>query len=272
MVEEQTRHSWWVTIPGILTAVAGVIAAISGLILVLVQTGILDGKESLSDNQQSSSKVAQNKPISPSPTSLNDGLVAYYSFSGNLYDESDNKRKGKSYGATFTKDNQEKGNRAYSFNGKDSYVNLGHINWYHNDSWTWVAWIKKYNKGNQMIMAHGMGWNKTGAYFNVYDEKLYITLTTSQAFDYTGPFPLNSWQFVCAVYNGKKLELYRNGELVGINDNAQSAVIAPSREDAFELGRHQTEIQYWRGSIDEVRIYDRALSKREINELYDKSK
>ena len=46
MTEEQKHHSWWRSIPGVLTAVAGFITAVTGLVLALHQIGIFDEEES----------------------------------------------------------------------------------------------------------------------------------------------------------------------------------------------------------------------------------
>jgi hypothetical protein len=43
--QSTTQSSWWVTLPGIITAVAGLATAIGGVILVLSQAGLIGGKK-----------------------------------------------------------------------------------------------------------------------------------------------------------------------------------------------------------------------------------
>lgn len=45
MSENSNGHSWWLTLPGVITAVAGLLTAVSGLVLALHQAGIFEGKD-----------------------------------------------------------------------------------------------------------------------------------------------------------------------------------------------------------------------------------
>ena len=55
---------------------------------------------------------------------LDSGLVAYYPFNGNAYDESGNGYNGTVVGATLVKDRFDKGNSAYQFSGND-FIDIG---------------------------------------------------------------------------------------------------------------------------------------------------
>jgi len=82
-----------------------------------------------------------------------------------------------------------------------------------------------------------------------------------------GELPLvGSWTHVAAVWDGATISLYRNGELTGSAPFTGS--ISPSTNDLFigvnpVLGKQG----YFVGRIDEVAIYDRALSPAEIRAL-----
>src|SRR6185369_7798425 len=57
-------------------------------------------------------------------TTLETGLVASYSFSGNARDESGNGNDGVVHGATLTTDRFGNSNSAYTFNGSSSYIEM----------------------------------------------------------------------------------------------------------------------------------------------------
>ena len=168
--------------------------------------------------------------------------------------------------------------QAMSFNGTSQYVSVGNPNWY-GTAWTWSGWVKLNaypgTSAGESIISDGTGFNGNGAYMNVYNTsgtpQLFITVHTSQAID-IAQFPLNSWQFVVGVINGPNMYLYRNGALVGSN-SALSGASAPTTYP-MEIGQYSpgNPLQYWNGSIDDVRIYSRALSATEIQNMYTATK
>jgi hypothetical protein len=74
------------------------------------------------------------------------------------------------------------------------------------------------------------------------------------------PLPLNMWSHIAGTYNGVTMALYVNG--VQVASQSQTGTLATST-DAMTLGG-DTMGEDWSGLIDEVRIYNRALSASEI--------
>ena len=75
-------------------------------------------------------------------------------------------------------------------------------------------------------------------------------------------FPLNTWTHVVLTYDGANLKSYVNGTLM----QTQSTWYSFSGSDPFTLGqRHQNEQVDFTGMLDDVRIYDRALSAAEVS-------
>ena len=64
-------------------------------------------------------------------------------------------------------------------------------------------------------------------------------------------------------YDGQKLKLYHNGVVVAQSNTAQIGSFASST-----IGSHGAVERFFSGSIDEVRLYDRALSDSEMLALY----
>ncbi|MFI3158581.1 MAG: LamG domain-containing protein [Methylococcaceae bacterium] len=81
-----------------------------------------------------------------------------------------------------------------------------------------------------------------------------------------GKITNNQWQLFCVTVNNAShtAKLYANGKLVGSNTNHQIPNIL--RSSNF-LGNNNWNEQF-HGLLDEVSIWDRALSSTEINQLY----
>jgi hypothetical protein len=83
------------------------------------------------------------------------------------------------------------------------------------------------------------------------------------------PTPLNQWQFVCGVgKSNSNRVLYVNAKATAPDTNSNVPSSASDRLTAGASDR-QTQIDnYYKGKIDDVRIYNRALSAQEIQQLY----
>jgi PKD repeat protein len=77
----------------------------------------------------------------------------------------------------------------------------------------------------------------------------------------TAALPANTWTHLAATYDGNYQRLYVNGVLASSRPQT-GAIVASS--DALRIGGNSIWGEYFRGVIDEVRIYNRALSATEI--------
>jgi hypothetical protein len=77
----------------------------------------------------------------------------------------------------------------------------------------------------------------------------------------TAPLPANEWTHLALTYDRVEVRLYVNGALV--SSVPRTTAIATST-NPLELGGDSIFGQYFEGAIDEVRIYNRALSALEI--------
>jgi hypothetical protein len=77
----------------------------------------------------------------------------------------------------------------------------------------------------------------------------------------TAGLALNAWSHVAATYDGSALKLYVNGSLV-----ATTAVSGPinTSNGALTIGGNTVWNEWFKGLIDEVRVYNRSLSQSEI--------
>jgi hypothetical protein len=73
--------------------------------------------------------------------------------------------------------------------------------------------------------------------------------------------PINTWSYLAATFDGATLRLYVNGVSVGSSTLSGSAAVSAS---ALRIGGNTVWNEFFQGRIDEVRIYNRALTAAEI--------
>ncbi|UCG56616.1 MAG: hypothetical protein JSU70_17345 [Phycisphaerales bacterium] len=79
------------------------------------------------------------------------------------------------------------------------------------------------------------------------------------------PLEADTWYHLAATYDGDVLTAYRNGVLITSNSAPSGA---PSAEtNSLKIARHAAAAQFYTGRVDEVRIYNRALTAEEIDVL-----
>lgn len=94
------------------------------------------------------------------------------------------------------------------------------------------------------------------------------SISNDHIFAYT--VPLNTWQHLCAVYDGTDSLLYMNGQYMhtksmpSLNTTLATPGTAPF---GFYIGSIIGGGQYFNGKIDDVRIYNNALSATQIRQL-----
>lgn len=81
---------------------------------------------------------------------------------------------------------------------------------------------------------------------------------------------LKTWIHIVGVYDGRTWHLYRNGEEIARQDSSLGAIRV---ESDWAIGGRAPSVpssadRFFAGSIDDVRIYRRALSAAEVLELY----
>lgn len=213
-----------------------------------------------------------------------EGLVAYYPFNGNANDESGNGHNGTVNGATLTSDRSGNTNSAYSFDGINDYIEVNHHENFNfgNDDFTFCAWIylKDYpNNGCDIVSkmsvertgsAHGDGYGPTinvqsngYTYINVQEAGLGGIAHWQTALN------LNQWYFFVGVRKNNTVYLYMNADIKASGacskngDNETTLVIGADIAAGDE--------RWFNGMIDDVRIYNRALSEEELTQLYNSS-
>lgn len=220
------------------------------------------------------------------PTNVpTNGLVAYWPFSGNANDESGNGNDGTVNGATLVADRNGNSNAAYYFDG-DDYIRVLHdptINFDITDEYTISVWIKP-----DVYPGHGMSvlekWDTCAQYpyqirFGWVDGFGYNISSGSWAQVNPGNvvssdndnYYLDSLGYynVIVTFSNNYKELYVNGEFVDSNSLVTNNI---SNTDDLFIGTRNiqpiTPDRYFHGIIDDIGIWNRALTHEEIYELY----
>ena len=117
----------------------------------------------------------------------------------------------------------------------------------------WQSVLLKEQPGN---LAYALYANTDG---NVPSGELYLGYNA----DIRGAsqLPLNTWSHVAVTYDSSSLKFYLNGSLVF--SKALTGTITTSN-DPLRIGGNTIWGEYFKGLIDEVRIYNKALSAGEI--------
>ena len=77
--------------------------------------------------------------------------------------------------------------------------------------------------------------------------------------------PLTTWRHFVMTADGNQLRLYEDGQLVA---STQCALLTTSDSETVWFGTAADGSELWNGRIDELALFDRALSDRDIADLY----
>jgi hypothetical protein len=92
----------------------------------------------------------------------------------------------------------------------------------------------------------------------------YYNGTTNYSFTSTA-VELNKWTHISVILKEGELSVYING--VKDNSSTASSFIYISSSGNGSIGQYTTSSEVWKGYLNDIRIYDNALSQKEINEL-----
>jgi sulfatase modifying factor 1 len=243
-------------------------------------------------NDYREAKDGTNPNDANSFDSLSKGLVAYYPLDGNANDESGQGNHGTNVGATPSVDRFFKEGKSYLFDGA-SKIDLpfaqGSV-----DQYTITAWFKTTEGGiilgaNHQEPALLIGIAKEASGYGENTGRSFISLSANPGV-WIGKLsssktkaPDGQWHQIVGVFsstNGSIVEpqnfrLFIDGNEVDfINNtsgNPSGEFTSPiSAQNLFAIGTHADgwESPGFNGNLDDIRIYNRALSDAEIAQLY----
>jgi gliding motility-associated-like protein len=217
------------------------------------------------------------------PFNLQNGLVGYYPFCGNANDGSGNGNNGVVSGATLTIDRFGNTNSAYNFNGTNNYITIANVaaNTF-TSTFSISVWVKPaagYGSGsspngtqNQIVSKWGfagvnnasysLGVDQAGiAFTGVHNGSVSSSVNSSPS-----TISINEWHHLVSTLSGGVLRLYVDNVLVKTISNS---VNAQNSRYTLDIAREALgNYSYFKGVIDDIQIYNRALTPCEVNQIY----
>lgn len=215
---------------------------------------------------------------------INSGLLACYRLNNNTDDASGNSRHGTPNSMSYTTDRLNAVSQAASFNGSGSNSEISYTA-FQVPSFTYSLWVNitalptsgnyysAISIGNvtmdqAILLANNLGPGHIGFGVASYNSDF----TTPGVPVQVGALPtVNRWYHLVMVRNTSILALYVDGVLVAsasVAGKTPGYTGGPGGYSGFIGKRTGAITQNFNGKIDDVRIYDRALSPAEIAQLY----
>ena len=213
-----------------------------------------------------------------------EGLVAYYPFNGNANDESGNGNNGTVNGAILSNDRYGIADSAYSFEG-DDWIQFSHssnLDFSISESYTLSCWVLV-DENNTRGSVYEK-WNNTSStpypyVLRIYDD--YISAAryiSGQPQNYTTNQTVianknllnsDSYNNIISIYTPNEIFLYVNGSLVAQIENEMNDGGNTTNNLDITLGRRMSvNDRFFRGDIDDLVIWNRALTEQEVADLY----
>ncbi len=222
------------------------------------------------DKALTQAEVSQLYADTPNPGTGADYLISQWKLNentGTAVFDSKGSNDGGIYGAKWSTGVE---GASLEFNGKNDYVTIPNAdNLNVNQQITIMAWAKtEENKTAKIVEkgdwdGHGLlqdKWNGWGGTIRLGNNKSY-SLTWGNGVPVFG-----EWYHLAMTYNGAVLKLFVNGQLV--NSKAVSGSLHVNSRDFF-IGSNNGSQKFFKGCIDDVRIYSKALTKTEIQAVFD---
>jgi hypothetical protein len=197
------------------------------------------------------------------------GLVGWWPFNGNANDESLNGNNGTVNGATLTNDRFGNANSAFSFDGINDWIVVPDNNSLDiTQELTLSAWINlsSINSFN-CIISKDINATDEGYRLDILNNKLRMIKTNSSNSQGNTVIDENFWIHTLVTFKNDTVNFYLNGESDG-TFFAQGSITPTLNNLTFGVQNQVSTLQYVNGALDDIGIWNRALTQEEITDLY----
>jgi len=212
--------------------------------------------------------------VSVRDTTINQSgdMVAFYPFNGNANDISGFNNNGTVSGATLVSDRWGNTASAYSFDGVNdniSIVSSTSLNFQNSIAINFWMKVGEFFDREAYPLSHGNWENRWK--ISITNKHLRWTVKTNTGIkdlDSETELVLNTLYNVTALYNGNDFEIYLNGNLDAFTEFSGSILTTPISLMFGQVLPGNTQYNF-KGVLDDIRIYNYALSYNTIQTLYD---
>ena len=209
------------------------------------------------------------------------GLVGWWPFNGNANDESGNGNDATPYGAIPSPDRFGLNNKAYFLQGSGNYIQTNLSSVYMNQNLTFSIWfnptqfvtyfnclIKNGNFNTNTGEQYGVGVNLNG---QIHSGIKNTSCSSGQGWVVDIPnqnVQLNTWNHLSVTVSLDTMKTYLNNQLISSFPFNGSLVVCPELTQLTFGKEFNVSANQFFGIIDDIGIWDRALTDQEISNLY----
>ena len=208
-----------------------------------------------------------------------DGLVGYWPFNGNANDQSGNGNNGTVISGLLSNDRLGNANSSYYLNGQTDYITVPSVSSMLPNRLTMSVWIKipsNYTGNNgigPIIRARFYGYvlwfdSSNGSIINILHHNSSATTTTNTPSNIND----NQWHQIVGTFDGTNNNLYLDGQLISTAVTTTLSNLYYVSDGPVAFGRDgnnpSTATAMYQGWIDDIGIWNRALSQQEITNMY----
>jgi hypothetical protein len=205
-----------------------------------------------------------NNPAPTNPLSIPSGLVGYWNFNNNVRDRSGEANHGSLQGASYSNDSPLVGGQALDFSGNSQHVLVAADSSLNSNPFTISFYMKDRGQGgnvnrlmsrqndrfelgiDKVFGSNGLAYNSPATGWN-----------TSSAVP-----ALNTWQHVAYVVTSSTMTIYVDGVVAH-----GPAAFNASPTGFIHIGNRHNNAEGFNGLMDEVAMWNRALSAAEVASL-----
>ncbi len=199
-------------------------------------------------------------------------LVGYWPFNGNANDESGNGNHGTVNGATLTTDRNGNSVKAYGF--QNGNIVCANSNIPQNLNFTISYWFKETSQNGLISEVISLG-SSNSTYWGTISSSGGFCMNYGRGCGSTGSSIisksslLNQWHHIVIKSNGLGInsDCYLDGIYIGNSTNANSSGGCSVSNLYFGVDIYSLP-EYFQGNLDDIAIYNRALTQQEITQLY----
>ncbi len=221
--------------------------------------------------------------ISSSPGSISVGLEAFFPFRNNINNFTNNKINATAFGGTLTRDRFDEPNAAYQLNGRTDFIQTDYNGILGDSKRTLAFWarldLSNNNKSPMAAVSWGPGTDghRFDGYFN-FDAIGPTSNIGGSAITYQAPNKINdnSWHhyvYLIDTDNPKvnNIKVYQDGVLLTTRLAEYDLTLKVNTKEGspLKIGKCSApnDPSFFKGAVDEIRVYSRALSASEIKYL-----